>query len=656
MPNVLMVISLIVITILVASNNYLVFHTFAEIFSVVIAFAIFTFGWRLRKELNNGYILFISIGFFFIALLDTIHTIAYKGMNIFEHGGTNLATELWIAARYTEAFTMLFALFFINIQVNPYKIFIFYFISTTTFILLIFTFNVFPTCYVEGVGLTTFKIVSEYIISTILLISIIMLNRRQEFFEPNVLKLIQYGILITLVSELAFTLYISVYSTSNFIGHILKIISFYFMYEALVYYGLKNPLTLFTKEINERKEYEKELKYNQSYLNTILNTIDNIVIVSIAGERLDKANKSFLDFFEFETIDEFKKYHTCVCECFEKIEDDDEYIYENKDNMNWLSYIYKYPEKTHKALIIKNNKNYIFSIRANLMSSDELNRSIIVLNDITELENYKKYLESRVNEEIKKQKQKDELLIQQSKMALMGEMIGAIAHQWRQPLNALGLIIQEIEFMYEDGEVIKGEDLTNMVNKGMNQIEFMSKTIDDFRNFFKPNKEKGLFYADIPTKNALSIINAQLKNNSININLKVKDNFQIDGYLGEFQQVILNLISNSKDAIIGKRKKLEIAEFEGEISIEIYKINNKGVIKIVDNGGGIDEKVIIRIFEPYFTTKAQGEGTGIGLYMSKMIIEKNMKGEIIVENKNDGVSFEINFCLNNDDITIVCNS
>lgn len=769
---------LIVIGFLLAKDNYLIFHTFAELFSIVIAFSIFTFGWTLKNKLKSSYILILAISLFFVAIFDTLHTVTFKGMSLFENNSTNLAIKLWLTARYMEALTLFVATFYINKRVDTYRLFLFYSIISTILILSIFNFNIFPDCYIEGVGLTNFKIGSEYIISTLLIITIIMLHNKRELFEPNILKLIKIAIFITILSELTLTLYSDSYDIFNFIGHTLKIISFYFIYKIIIYNGFKNPIAIFTKEINEknrtllelekakyelkkskeqlnhvidgaslgywdwypktghhevndrwlkilglnrsdiknnesdwadrinpedrekilpiiekhikndeayvvefrmrhkngkwvwiqgsgatterdsisgepirisgihqliddRKKYEEELKYNKNYLNTILDTINNIVIVSINGKALDRANRAFLNFFEYENIDEFKKEYKCIYKYFEKTQSD-EFVYDGKEGLNWLEYIYKYPNRLHKVLIKKEDKNYIFSIYANLMKFDDKNRSIVVLNDITEIENYRNYLEKRVKEEIKKQQDKEQLLIQQSKMALMGEMIGAIAHQWRQPLNALGLLIQEIEFRYEDGEALKGEDLFEMSDKAMNQIDFMSKTIDDFRNFFKPNKRKKIFYVTTPIKNAIAILNAQLKNYRIDVNLIEKNNFQLNGYQSEFQQVILNLISNARDAIINEKEK---KDFKGKIDIEIDIKGNYGVIDIRDNGEGIDENIIDRIFEPYFSTKPQGEGTGIGLYMSKIIIEKNMQGTLRLENREVGVSFIIEFYL-----------
>jgi len=224
-----------------------------------------------------------------------------------------------------------------------------------------------------------------------------------------------------------------------------------------------------------------------------------------------------------------------------------------------------------------------------------------------------------------------QLLQQQSKMAAMGEMIGAIAHQWRQPLNELGIRIQNIKYKHKSSGLDE-EYINDFVDKNKKTIMFMSNTIDDFRSFFRVDKEKKDFKVKEATLGVIDMQLAQLKNYNIEINL-IGDEILYYGFLTEYQQVILNLINNAKDAIL--ENKIDNPK------IDIIIKNHK--ITIEDNAGGIDESVLERIFEPYFTTKEQGKGTGIGLYMSKMIIEENMEAKLFVKNTKNGVMFTIDF-------------
>ncbi len=163
----------------------------------------------------------------------------------------------------------------------------------------------------------------------------------------------------------------------------------------------------------------------------------------------------------------------------------------------------------------------------------------------------------------------------------------------------------------------------------------MSYTIDDFRNFFKPDKEKVYFYIEDSCYEAISLINASIKNYSITLNIKIKCNCEIYGYKREFAQVLLNLMSNAKDALI--QRKVENPRIDLEVDYE----NAYSIVTIKDNAGGVEDEYMDLIFEPYFTTKESLKGTGLGLYMSKMIIEKNMGGELSVENSSDGAIFRV---------------
>jgi len=262
----------------------------------------------------------------------------------------------------------------------------------------------------------------------------------------------------------------------------------------------------------------------------------------------------------------------------------------------------------------------------------------------------------KVAEQLEANRQKEQLVIQQSKMAAMGEMIGAIAHQWRQPLSIIGGSLINIEESYDENELTK-EYLKKQIDSAEKNLLFMSKTIDDFRNFFSPSKSKTDFSVYNNLLNSISIMNAQMESHQISITYDVKDSnantktteneeildnhFMTNGFSNEFSQVLVNLFANAKDAIEENIQRGMLSKGEGAILITLFNEKNNVVIIVKDNGGGISEKIIDRIFEPYFTTKEQGKGTGIGLYMSKMIIEENMNGKLEVFNDSNGAFLKI---------------
>jgi len=238
-------------------------------------------------------------------------------------------------------------------------------------------------------------------------------------------------------------------------------------------------------------------------------------------------------------------------------------------------------------------------------------------------------LEEKIRKAIEENRKKDQIMFQQSKLASMGEMMGAIAHQWRQPLNVLAINIQMLEDMEENGE-INTNFIENFVEKNMETIQFMSQTIDDFKDFFEPTKQKEIFKLEDSITEVLKLIEKQLQNYNISINIS-SDNSEIESYKSEFKQVILNLLNNSKEAFIENNIQ------NPQIDIEI----KERVITFSDNAGGIPKEIQNRVFEPYFTTK--DNGTGIGLYMSKIIIEEHLNGKISFIVEDNHTIFKISF-------------
>ncbi|WP_368029928.1 ATP-binding protein [Arcobacter sp. s6] len=243
-------------------------------------------------------------------------------------------------------------------------------------------------------------------------------------------------------------------------------------------------------------------------------------------------------------------------------------------------------------------------------------------------------LEFKIQEEINKRLEQEQILIQQSKLASMGEMIGNIAHQWRQPLAQISAIHMNMKVTYDFNKFTK--EYMEMKLKEANKLtSYMSQTISDFQNFFKPQGEKEDFSIEKACRDAFFILESSLKYHGIDVTFNITEDTIIHGYKNEYSQVILNILSNAKDILIERNIQ------NPKIDIEIKNGNNYAIVKIKDNAGGVDKSIIEKIFEPYFTTRHQTQGTGIGLYMSKNIIERNMQGYINVSNVENGALFTI---------------
>ena len=254
---------------------------------------------------------------------------------------------------------------------------------------------------------------------------------------------------------------------------------------------------------------------------------------------------------------------------------------------------------------------------------------------ITQEKNLHENLEKRVKEELEKQRKQEEILIQQSKMAAMGEMIAAIAHNWRQPLNTVSLLCIAITNKFNSSNLSK-DYLNEWLLKINKQIDFMSQTIDDFRNFYKPQEEFKKISIKESILKTVSLLNTDFKGNGIDIKIDIEDSIYLICLENQLKQALINILINAKDAI--KNNNIE----NGEIFISVKKNKSSVEILIEDNGGGIDDKEILTsIFDLYFTTKKESYGTGIGLYMTKIIIEQNLGGKIKAKNQNNGLKFKI---------------
>jgi PAS domain S-box-containing protein len=274
-----------------ALHNYLAFHILAEMFSIVVAAALFLLVWHGRRFIGNNSLVALGIAFFFAGFIDLMHTLTYKGMGVFQlEDEANTATQLWIAARWLESLSILAFVWRMGRPVRPVVVLWGYAVVTGLLLWTILGSRVFPDCFIEGAGLTAFKVGSEYAICLILACALVLLFRRKQELDPAVQRLLAAGIIAAIVSELAFTFYVSVYGLSNLIGHIFKIVSFYLVYLALVRSSLTRPYqTLFRELTTARQALQREV----TELDTILEaTADGILAVGEHGKVLH-ANERF---------------------------------------------------------------------------------------------------------------------------------------------------------------------------------------------------------------------------------------------------------------------------------------------------------------------------------------------------------------------------
>ena len=247
---------------------------------------------------------------------------------------------------------------------------------------------------------------------------------------------------------------------------------------------------------------------------------------------------------------------------------------------------------------------------------------------------YKLHLEKEIKEQILELRKKDELLIAQSKLAAVGETLAHIAHQWKQPLNQINSVVLKIETDFDD-EVLNQELLEEHLNEIEKLTFYMSDTITSFNNYLQPNDKKEIFSIKDAFDDAFELVYKLLESKRIESKVVIINDSLIKGVKKEFVQALLVILNNAKDILEERNIK------KRKISINIFSKENKAYLNIEDNAGGIENKYFKKIFDPYFTTKPHSQGTGHGLCMAKMIVEKSMHGELLVTNQNDGAMFSI---------------
>jgi PAS domain S-box-containing protein len=299
--NILLWISILLALYLISLYQYLLFHSIAELFSVAVAFTVFMIAWNSRRTIDNNYLLFIGIAYLFVGALDMVHTLAYKGMGVFRGYDSNLPTQVWIVTRYLESFSLFIAPFFLKRKLRINYVFFGYALATSFLLISIFYWNIFPVCFVEGVGVTLFKKISEYVISLILLASIALLLKNRRGFDKNVLQWLVWSITLTIASELAFTFYIHAYGFYNLVGHYFKIVSFYLIYKAIIETGLTRPYNLLFRNL---KQSEETLKQENAFTSAVLSTEGGLVVVLDRVGKIIRFNKKCeqLTGYSFEEV------------------------------------------------------------------------------------------------------------------------------------------------------------------------------------------------------------------------------------------------------------------------------------------------------------------------------------------------------------------
>lgn len=609
--------------------SYVFFHSIAELFTIVIAVTIFVIAWSTRYYAkNNNYLFFIGFVYLFISVIDLFHTLSYKGLNLFSsESSTNLASQFWVIARYIEALAFLIAPFYLKRKVT-FKGIALSFGVLSGLLLLSLYLGVFPRTYIENKGLTGFKILNEFIISALFIVSIIFLNNKRCFFKETIFNFLVWALIAKIISEFVFSLFIDPYGFLNFTGHIFKIASFFLLYKAVVESNINQPYTDLRKEIDHRQKIEDNLLL---FRNLIDQTQDAIFIIHAKlGQIIDVNSAACL--LVNHSADELKAMTI--------------------KQIDILDVIYQFVDiefiQTEKDFYKKNGEKLYLEINARYVKYNENDYYVVVIKDITERKNSEINLafaheqttqllkesdrsrrallsvvedQKMAKDEIQKLNQNLEERVAERTMQLeaankeLEAFSYSVSHDLRAPLRHINGFIS-LFLQHKTTELTAEElDYLNVVTKSATE---MGELIDALLSFSRLSRSE-IQKVDLDNNSIIDNV-LQLFDDEIiarNIQIKKINILHSKGDLQLMRQVWINLLSNAV--------KYTRNTQEANIEINSYREDYQIVFYVKDNGSGFNMKYAAKLFGVFQRLhKARDfEGVGIGLANVNRIITRH---------------------------------
>jgi PAS domain S-box-containing protein len=565
--------------------NYLLFHSIAEIFSILVAFGIFVVAWNARRLLDNSYFIFIGIAFLFIGLLDLAHTLAYSGMGVFPEYGTNLATQLWIGARYIQSLSLLIAPLFIGRRLRINSLLLGYGLVTALLLVSIFYWRNFPVCFVEGAGLTQFKIVSEYVISLLLLGALFTMWQKRRQFDADVLRFLLAAIIVTIASELAFTLYQSPYGLPNLIGHFLKIVAFYLIYKAIIETGLVKPYNLLFRNLKQSEERYRDLyeeapdAYFSVGTNGYIMRANRRAAELLGYSRGELVGRPVADLYADMPSGKAKAQK--IFRRFlagEEIRDEEMEMHRADGTSMWVN----------------------LSVRPIVDEEGRVIASRSVVTDITE------------------QKKLDQL---------KDDFIGLVSHELRSPLT---VIMGALNTVLSEGAYLSEEETHQLLKDAALESETLSHLLGNLLELSRAQAERLILHAEaIDVEKVIQDAVDRIKRQSSAHQFVVSTPQKLPPVYADplrLERILYNLLENA----------VKYSPQGGEIKVSVKPNKEHLVIGVSDRGVGISPADQARLFAPFQRLEESRpggvRGVGLGLLVCQRLVEAH-GGRIWVESR-----------------------
>lgn len=611
--------SIILCLLLFASKiSFLLFHFLSEMITIVISFSIFLFVWNSKKLIKNNFFILLGMPYFFVGTFDIFHTIYFKGMNILNGDTANIATQFWIVSRLIESFTFLFAAVLLGGSIKHRNLILLVTFGVICFLLSLFVFNNFPVCYVEGFGLTVFKKNSEYLVCFVLIISIALLIQKRKYLDGKVLFCLIIAFIFQVIAEFIFTLYVSVHDFLIIVAHLIRNLSYFFIYKAIIQIGLFEPHRLLFKQLIDNELFLKEQKFKMElYFNTanvmiiVLGSDQNVRAINKKGCQLlgyareEIIGKNWFDnFLPFGIKDNTKLV-------FNQLVSGQEDIVEYHEN----PILTKAKEirliEWHNTLVKDNNGRIIEILSSGQDITDRKKVEEILRRD---KEVFQKMVDEKTIELLKAQ---DELNKSKS-LSDLGMLAATVAHELRNPIAAISLAVYNIKRKVKDTSIDKNlENISRKIEESeqiINNLLFYSRT--------KIPKKVDVDLGYLLNESISAARNRVIKEHeSAQCDLDIEGEIIIKADPVQLKEVFNNLLNNAYDSLSGDNGRIGIL-------VRLVDQNNSVEIKFEDNGVGLTKDELERVFEPFYTTKSKG--TGLGLTVCNQIISLH-DGQISIE-------------------------